>query len=321
MYKISFDINIDKYSLRTVESVNIIKSVDNLTDTAEIIVPVTVQKQALEIENKIKRGDKVVIKLGYNDLPTTEFVGYVHKINNENGTLIISCEDEIYLFRTDIDNQELNKTNLKNLLKIVVDTVNKAQNTNIKIECKYDFVYDKFLIENVTCYDILAKIAEETRANIYIKDKTLYVVPVYLETFGDATYDFSKNIDREGVELTYKTADERNVFIRLEYTDSNGQKKYLEKGKKGGDTVNISLPISNLDSLNEALENEYNKLVYEGYEGSFQGWLIPYCDAGFTITIIDSENGYRQGKYYVLSVETSFSENGGIRTITIGKKL
>ena len=60
---------------------------------------------------------------------------------------------------------------------------------------------------------------------------------------------------------------------------------------------------------------------YTGYEGSFKSWLIPFCDAGYKVTITDNDTEYKNGDYYVVGVNVEFSQSGGVRTIKIGKKL
>jgi len=68
-------------------------------------------------------------------------------------------------------------------------------------------------------------------------------------------------------------------------------------------------------------KNEYVSRVYDGYEGTFTGWLVPYCDAGYQVKLVDEDYQDKTGNYYVLEVKTNFSKSGGVRTIKIGKKL
>jgi hypothetical protein len=60
---------------------------------------------------------------------------------------------------------------------------------------------------------------------------------------------------------------------------------------------------------------------YTGYSGSFTGWLVPWCDAGYKVSITDRDYEIKDGTYYVLEVVTTFSKSGGVREVKIGMKL
>jgi hypothetical protein len=63
------------------------------------------------------------------------------------------------------------------------------------------------------------------------------------------------------------------------------------------------------------------KNSFDGYSGSFDGWLIPFIKPTYSARIEDADYPYKDGNYYVVSVKTNFSESGGVRTITPGIKL
>lgn len=56
MYSLDFDITIGGYRLTMLESVTVKAGVENLADTAVVVLPATVYNKALEIEGKSKRG-------------------------------------------------------------------------------------------------------------------------------------------------------------------------------------------------------------------------------------------------------------------------
>ena len=317
MYKMSWKISIGDYNLRMIESVNIKRSVELLTDTATITLPATVFNQALTIDETIKRGDAVTIELGYDDNLVTEFEGYVESINTDGGSLTINCEDGIFLYRVEIPNKELKNASVKDILNYV----NREVGQGFSLNCDYDFSYDKFTIVNANGYDVLKKIQDEAKPNIYLKDNVLHVHPQYSEIFGEARYDFSKNIEADGTDLKYRRKEDRKVRITIEYTGSDGKTKKYEFGDIGGESISKKTSTSNQKSIELLAQQEYESKSYTGFEGSFQGWLIPYCEAGYKVTIIDHDYEYKKGTYYVLGVETTFSEQGGIRKITLGKIL
>ena len=90
MYSLDFDITIGGYRLTLLESVTVKAGVENLADTAVIGLPATVYNKALEIEGKIKEGDAVTVRFGYDadlsELPV-EFEGYVESISTDDSSI------------------------------------------------------------------------------------------------------------------------------------------------------------------------------------------------------------------------------------------
>lgn len=313
----SWNIRIGGFRLKMVEKVSIKRSVELLSDTATITLPGTVFNKAINIEDKIKVGDDVEIKLGYNDNLKEEFKGYLKAIKTDGGSLTLELEDDIYLFRKSVKDEEMKNASVKSILENICSQVG-----GFSVSCDYDFTYDKFVINNATGYDVLKKIQDEASPNIYLKDKVLHVHPQYAEIFGEARYDFSRNIERDGTDLKYKSEDERKLLVVVEGTDETGATVSVEKGTTGGDKMTLKLPgVSSKSSLEQKAQSVLDQKVYTGYEGSFQSWLVPYVDAGYKVAITDPDYDIKNGTYYVISVETTFSKDGGVRKITLGKKI
>ena len=313
----SWDIRIGGYRLKMVEKVSVKRSVELLADTATITLPATVFNKAINIEDKIKVGDAVEIKLGYNDDLKTEFKGYLKAIKTDGGSLTLELEDDIWLFRKSVKDEEMKEADVKSILSNICSQVG-----GFSVSCDYDFTYDKFVINNATAYDVLKKIQDEASPNIYLKDNTLHVHPMYSEIFGEARFDFSRNIERDGTDLKYKSEDERKLLVVVEGSNEKGETVSVEVGTTGGDKMTVKLPgVSTKASLESKAKAVLEQKVYTGYEGSFQTWLIPYIDAGYKVKITDPDYEIKDGTYYVLSVETTFSKDGGVRKITLGKRL
>lgn len=308
--------------IKRLDSISITRSVENLTDTAKIVLPSILYNQPLNVLNAFKVGDDVVIDLGYDDSLNREFKGYISKAINDGSTLTLECEDPIYLFKVSLPNEELKNTNVKDILTKCIAQVNSANGSNITLDCAYDFTYDKFTIVNTTAYEVLKKVHQETKPNIYMKGDTLYVRPQYAEIFGSAEYDFATNIDKDGLDLVYKTEEDRKILVVASSKDAKGNKIEVEKGVAGGDKVTLNLPnVTDKESLSKMAEEMLKQKCYTGYEGSFTGWLYPYCDAGYKVSLHDETKEHTDGDYYALAVEVEFSPSGGKRKINLGKKL
>lgn len=305
-----------RYRLATLESVEIDCSVDNLVDVATITLPESVWNEVLNLEGRIKRGSEVLIQLGYDDNLETEFVGYVQKITND-GSLIIHCEDALFLFRTSVPDVELKPTTVKQIAEYVI----KHVDSSFSLSCDYDIAYERFTIHQATGYDVLKKLQDETKGNFYFdtENKVLHIHPPYLEKAGDVVYSMHLNVESSSLE--YKEAIDKRVEITVEKTDANGKVKSVTKGVTGGDKKTLKLGNVADADLERIANAELLKSSYDGYEGSFDTWLIPFVKPSYSALIIDRDYPHKKGRHYVVSVKTSFSSSGGVRTITPGIKL
>jgi hypothetical protein len=309
-------ITIGRYRVALLDSVKVRRSVEQLADTAEVVLPGMAFGSALDVESKLIRGDKVTVRLGYNDALVPEFEGWLQNISVNGGSITLQCEDDLFKFRVDVPDEELLSISAKQLCRHVIDAIGGGYS----LDCDYDFDYDKFVIQRATGYDILKKIQEETLANIYLRDSTLHIHPAYTNIGQTVRYDFWQNVEKD--DLTYKRADERKLEVHVESDSPDGKKIEAVAGSTGGDRFTMKVyGVSDIKSLQNLADEAYRQRVYNGYEGSIDGWLIPYIDAGWSVIIRDGDYPAREGKYFVTAVETTFSSGGGVRKIELGAKL
>jgi hypothetical protein len=315
MYDITWQITIGKYELNMLDSAKITRSVEQLSDTAEIVLPGTCFNKAVEIESKIKRGDSVLILAGYDGTLVNEFQGFVESISTDDGAIKLNCEDAIFQFRKPVTDKEFTSPDVKDLLQYICSQIG-----GYSLSCDYSFKYDKFVVLNNTGYDVLKKIQEESKANVYLKDKVLHVHPQYKEIFGTVKYSFQDNIEKS--ELEYKDVRDRVVEIIVGGKGKDGKVIRETAGSTGGDQETIKIGgVSDPATLKNLAQERLNSKSYTGYSGSFTGWLLPYCDAGYKASVRDNDYEFKNGDYYVLAVETTISSSGGIRKVTVGKKI
>jgi len=285
-----------------------------------IVLPGTVHNKALEVESQLKRGDKVVIRLGYDEKLETEFEGYLTSISTDANAITLECEDGIYLYRKGLEDREMKNISVKDILTHVNREISASLQQPLSLSCDVELSYPRFIIRNMTGYDVLKKIQREAGSNISMKENTLHVHPPLTQEAEKLTYDFAVNI--ESADLKYVS--EEGVKFQLVYQarGENGEVIEARAGSGGGEReVRSFAGVQTTKSLQELVDSGFKKIVYTGYEGSFNTWLIPFCDAGYQATLKDRDHEYREGSYYVLSVETTFSNAGGVRKITIGEKI
>ena len=316
MLRMDFDITIGNHRLKMVDQVKVKHSVEQLSDTATVTLPAMVEGKALEVESKLHVGAEVTIRLGYDGRLETEFEGYLKTVATDGGNLTLECEDAIYLFEDKVKDEELTNISLKNLLEKVVRQVNPSY----KVETEFDFKWDKFTIYRATARDVLKKVQDETKANIWFRGGTLHVQPQYAQA-SDKTvvFDFSRNI--ESSSLKYRKAADKKVEVELTVNTPGGRKEKVSVGASGGKSIKQEVFGMTMEQARKIAENEHTIGCYDGYEGSFTGWLVPFVEPGDAVRLRDKDYPTKEGVYYVTGTEISFSKEGGKRTISLGRWL
>lgn len=305
------------YSLQTIVSAEIECSVDNLADTAIITLPEAFMNQVFHIEKQIGRGSEVLIKFGYDKTLKTEFVGFVQDITTNDSSLKIVCEDALFLFRKGVKDVELKPTSLPKIAQLLIDQIDPT----FKLVCDYDITYEKFVIHQATGYDVLKKLAEETKANIYFntEKKELHIHPPYIEKGGEVIYSMQENIEKASLE--FKKAIDRKVEVTVERTNIKGKVEKYTTGTTGGDKITLKVgSVANVD-IKKIADAELIRRSADGYEGGLDTWLIPEVKTTFTAKVIDEDYPEKNGSYYVTGVTTTLSDAGGKRVVKLGVKL
>ena len=315
MYLLNWHITIGKYSVQTLKEVKITTSVLNLSDTATIEMPGQYLNTWRRIEDKVHVGDAVTIRLGYGNDLETEFTGYLKRISRDNNSLKLECEDALWLTNKAVADMEYKSISLKELLTGILAQVDPE----MTVECDYDFTYEKMTVFKSTALDVLKKVHQDTKANIWFEGKTLHVHPVYQQLKGDKPVIYDTEVNVQSNELKWKDATDKKVMVEVKFTKPNGELSKQEYGVSGGEKVTRYVGASSEEDLKKAAENEYNLWNYSGYEGSLTGWLVPVVKAGGSVRLRDKERP--EGVYYVTGVEIEFGQNGAKRKVTLGRKL
>lgn len=311
-----YDIQVGNWKVGMLDSVEIHRSVELLADTAVIVLPGAEYNTALDVEDKIRRGDRVCIRLGYAETGlVTEFDGWVQRIGTDNGSITIECEDDIFKFRAPLKDRQYKTVTLEQLLKDVISGIGGRYRLN----CTYSWTYKKFVIRSATGYDVLKKVQEECGADIYLDNSTLHIHAPGEKIGKDVIYDFSQNV--QGCDLQYRNANDRKVRVVVRALMPDGSVKEREYGAMSGDLVKVKATSPDEESMKLRGESEYKRRSFDGYDGSITTWLVPHVVPGDSAVLHDRDYEYKDGRYYVQSVTTAFGSDGGTRKIELGFRL
>lgn len=318
-----------------VNSVEIEQTWKNLTQRATIKVPrykqlVTADKDGY----KIKVGDTIQIKLGYDNKLNIEFAGYVSLVK-PTSPIEIECEDEMWRLKQTVTSFSWEKTTLIEVLTFLVPGAILNHLPDITFT-------DGFRIDGISKAEALNKLKEQYGLVVYYRTNAegfpdLYVGLAYNQPgFKNVKYHFQKNAIPEGLE--YRAADAVKYKIkaisilrdnsRVEVTvgDDKGNKGevYGNDGSKYCEVTKHYYGVTDANVLKKLAEEDRKRMVYDGYSGSFKAFGLPLIQHGDTAELDDDryperKMGKEKLKVFVDGVAVSYDSNGFKRTITIGR--
>lgn len=300
------------------ESLQIVSSFEDLTDTAKIKFP---RKLSLNGKNiflgetaKFKRGDIVKIEVGYDPKLRTVFEGYVNKIGS-NIPIEIECEDAMFLLKKNTIKSFVKETvSLKELLTAILPT-------GIEFEA-LDVQLGSFRISNKTSAQVL-DVLKDYGLYSYFTDGKLYCGFAFnASKTNTEEFAFEENIITQD-DLQYQQADDINIKVVAISMQSDNSKKEITVGDvDGAQRTFYSNPNTTEADLKKFADLKLNEVRYTGYVGSIFTFGEPYMRHGDIAKITSKKLPERNGNYLVKSVTRSLSVDGGYKqTLQLGNKV
>jgi hypothetical protein len=311
---ISLQITIgNKIRFQVAKYIKIDKSIHKLANTSVIHLPrefranERVDFKEANLLSFMKIGDSIKIELGYDGNLKTEFEGYLKNIGAEIPT-VLECEDEMYqLKRTSKFNKTFSSVSLKEVLSLIAP--------GYEIICP-TVTFGKYSIENATAFEVLEGLREfGIRASF--KGKVLYAgMMIDFKTLATHYFEFGMNI-RESSDLKYLTEQNKAVKVKAISLQKGSSKKVTyEYGEAINGERTLHAPTNlNLTELKKWTEDYYKNIVFEGYEGTIDGWCYPRTEPGDTLKLVDPNypDQHRDGKFLIESVEITVDDEFGIK--------
>ena len=306
------------FEVRRVVSVKVESSWRNLTGTATVQVPSRwlFQNAKVSVKDWVRRGDPIVIALGYNKQLVTEFTGYVTDVK-PGVPITLSCEDEMYRLKRMPAKCSYNGVRLPRLLRDLCGPT-------IKIDA-LDTDLGHFKASNVTVAKVLEKLKELYGFVSYFRDGTLYCGKVYGRLADPPTTPF--NFQRPGPgavlsdSLEYRTADDLNVIVTATSHQLKGKDiKVIVGDVTALDAEPRTLNYFNLSEadLRAAANRDVTRLKVQGYKGSFTSYGLPSVRHGELVSLSNTEYPERDGSFFIDSTSKSFEPGGYRQEITLG---
>ncbi len=299
-----------------VHSVKVEKTFDNQTQTAEITLPRNLKYQDKNLyagsNPLILRGDKVKIESGYFPNLTTDFEGYVSKVDN-NIPVMIKCEDGMYLLKQAISpNLSYSNVTLTTLLNDMIGTI--VPYTNIEA------TLGKVRIQGASISKVLNTLRNEFGIFSFFVNGILKVGLPFYAPEKTETFLFEKVI-KNGHDLIYLRSEDVKIQIKGIIISDAGVKTEKIYGDKDGDLRTVFQYGGTIEELDRLCNQKLSELNYTGYYGSFDTFLEPKVNPGDHAVINSYKMPERNGTYLVKSVSVSFGVNGGNQRIELERRI
>jgi hypothetical protein len=297
---------------------NIVEDTATLTDTCELILPKKVDWEGSEnFKLPIKRGDKIIVKLGYNGNLKTRFAGFIRTIDSKS-PIKITCEDGMFLLKTaEVKKKGYAKVTLKQLITDLL------AGTGIAFQLiDDDIVLGPYRITKNTVAEELNEIKSEFGLRAYFRnngsESKLYVGFTYpLDSRRKEDFIYGQNLISE--DFVYRIAEDVKIKVKAISVDAKNKRIEVETGDKDGELYTVYKYNVGKDELKRFAETELMRFKTTGFKGSFETFGEPFVNKCDIVHIEASDNN--KGDFLIKKLEVNFGMNGYRQKIEIGQPL
>ncbi|HMS52606.1 MAG: hypothetical protein IT272_11315 [Chitinophagales bacterium] len=302
-------ITIKDIELHAVTYVEIVRSLEQLTATAKITLPKSVKLKDTMLKDLLQNGDKVSIKLGYNNTLNEEFNGYIVKVM-PTVPMQIFCEDAMWILKQNKIVQSFRNPTLENIVTAICPNIE----ANVA-----KFQFGLFRINGTSSAKVFAALQEKYGIDSLFFNNMLYVgtTPDSVKT---VTIDLQKNTVEHENDLQFRLQSEKKVSIKAISIHPDNTTTEVVVGDAEGEEKKVVLYNGNKTTLEKQANILYNKYMYSGYEGSITTFGEPFVTIADNVSLIDNEYPERAGSYKVKAVTTKFDNSGYRRQLTLAEK-
>ncbi|WP_395059988.1 hypothetical protein [Flavobacterium sp.] len=296
----------------------IVEDMATLTDTCELLLPKRVDWQgAKHFELPIKRGDKITVKLGYNGVLKTRFVGYIRTVDAKK-PIKIMCEDGMFLLKTvETKKKGYKKVTLKELITDLL------AGTGIDfLLVDGDIPLGSYRMLKDTVAEELSEMKSKYGLRAYFRtingQSKLYVGLGYpFDNRKKESFIYGQNLISE--DFVYRIAEDVKIKVKAISIDDKNKRTEIETGDKDGELYTVYHDNIGIDELRKFAESELKRFKTTGFKGSFETFGEPFvnkCD----IAHIEASDG-NKGDFLIKKIEVNFGMNGYRQKIEIGQPL
>lgn len=301
-----------RISMRKVHAVSIEQSIDQVCQRATVTLPRNVkQLQDGRLKDLIRRGDPIEVSLGYNGELNSEFSGYVTKVSTDV-PVVLELHDGLWKVLQRPFSRSYRNAHLPTLIGDVLAGAmpHSAMDATIG-PVRFE--------QGCTVATVLKTLKDEFGLVSFLKDGTLYCGQVFDRAARTVRYDSERNLKSN--ELKYRMAEDVKVKVTAKSVDSKGEKLEVELGDVDGEQRTLNYyGIATKAELRKLAEVDMKKFKFDGYEGAFTAWGLPFAQFGDRVSLRSALYPERDGEYLAEGVDVSFGPQGFERNIKLAQR-
>lgn len=302
----------DRLIIRRVNNVEIESSWKQLTDKAEITLPRNVSFfEKNKLRDVFRRGDRVIIQLGYDEVLITEFTGYIQQVS-ANIPVLVKCQNEMFKIKQIPVNYSSADISLEKLLNDIIP--------GYEIDALEGCQLGKVRFAQTTVGEVLEKLQQDMKIYTYVEPGTKKIISgkIYSDNSDDKPFLFDLERNIVSNDLNYKNKDD--VRVKVNGTAINGGEKLeFSFGDADADkNIDWQFLVKTQPDLEAQVKRMYEQNKIDGFEGSFTAFGIPSVTHGRKVKLTSTLYPDRQGTYYVEGVSKTFGTSGYRQQIKLG---
>lgn len=297
--------------LRKPSAVTVKSSVHDVCQRATVTLPRNISAlQQEQLKTSIKRGDAVQVYLGYDDNLELEFEGFVERIASDV-PVMLELRDGLFKLLQQPFNKSYREAYLPMVISDLVGTAFAVDAMDASI--------GPLRIEQSTKGKALKALQDEFGLVTYLKGGIVFCGKLFDAKARTVTYDVEANV--KSSDLSYKVADDVKVKVTAKSIQRNGEKLEVEVGDPEGEArTQTYYGITSKAELKKLAEADLLKYRYDGYEGGFKAFGIPFAQYGDKARLKSSLYPERDGDYLIEGMEVSFGPGGFERNIKLAQQ-
>lgn len=307
---------------------------DEITDEAQIILPRKLQFEGKDITSNnglIKRGDKIAIKLNYDDWQTNRFFGFVDYVKPDR-PIEITAQDHTWLLKQFTFSFFKRSASLSDIINKIIEEYKKSSvyakyGVNFKVATDNTITnLGDFKLKKVTGAKALEILRKKFGIVSYIRAYD-FENPELVTGF---TFDEEKvmtkriNFDSQVPEQDLKYQSEDNVQYKIKCIsiDKDNKKIESEAGSDEGSQRTFIYYNQTQAQLDKIAEERLKNYKFTGLVGTLKTFLHPHLRHSDNVCIENKSLPEYNGIYGIRSVETIFNTSeGGKQIIELDRKI
>lgn len=307
--------------LQQVHSVDVVTSMDTLTDTAKIVLPRKLKFDGKNLNDMMKKGDSITVKLGYNGVFETVFEGYLKSVST-GAPITLECENEAWMLKQ-------TKLKAKHYPKFSVKAFAGEYLKGYKTEITDTELGEVRISGDTTLAKVFDYLKSHHPLRFFFRDGVFYGLlnsSKMLANDAIKTIKFKEGVNLISEHLTYILAEDVNVQIVTKVILKNNKKMEWKEPKDKEASMEVRTYLCPSAKTLKDLETEAKARLAEfktdKMDGNFLAFGEPFVRKGDMVHLYsDKSKEINDKKFLVQAVTYTFGMQGYRQKITLGTQI